>query len=105
MGLGILVVFIILVAIFIIKGIISFSLRVIGLGILIALIFGTIWVCSEKPELHKPISVNTIEYLFKINKDGSMTTTKQITQTVFKEQGVNANPSAELTTSTLQGGN
>ena len=36
--------------------------------------------------MHKPFSINVIEYLVKINDDGSMSTTKQTTQTVLKKQ-------------------
>lgn len=86
MGIGISLLVIVIVGFFILKSIISFSLKVIGLGILIVVAALTIWICSEKPDMHKPFSLNTIEYLFKINKDGSLTTTKQITTTgVYKE--------------------
>ena len=81
MSITISTIIIIVIAFFILKSILSFSLKIIGLGILIALAAFTIWICSEQPKMHKPFSLNTIEYLFKINKDGSMTTTKQITQT------------------------
>ena len=81
MSVGIIAIIVIVIAFFILKSIISFSLKVIGLGILIALAAFTIWICSEQPDMHKPFSLNTIEYLFKINKDGSVTTTKQVTQT------------------------
>ena len=86
MGIGISLLVIVIVGFFILKSIISFSLKVIGLGILVFIAAITIWICSEKPDMHKPFSLNTIEYLFKINKDGSLTTTKQITTTgVYKE--------------------
>ena len=81
MSIGIIAIIVTVIAFFIIKSIVSFSLKIIGLGILIALVAFTIWICSEQPEMHKPFSLNTIEYLFKINKDGSVTTTKQVTQT------------------------
>ena len=86
MGIGITTVIIIILAFFILKSIISFSLKLIGLAILILLAVFTKWICSEKPDMHKPFSMDTSEYLFKINKDGSMTTTKQVTRTVLKEQ-------------------
>jgi len=86
MGVGISVVIVLIVAFFILKSIISFSLRIIGIVLLIAIAAFTIWICSEKPDMHKPFSLNTIEYLFKINKDGSVTTTKQITKTVIKDE-------------------
>ena len=81
MSIGITAIIVIIIAFFILKSIISFSLKIIGLGILIALGALTIWICSQQPDMHKPFSLNTIEYLFKINKDGSVTTTKQVTQT------------------------
>ncbi len=34
-----------------------------------------------RPPLHKPLSLSVIEYLIKINTDGSVTTTKQTTTT------------------------
>ena len=86
MGAGISVIIVLIIAFLILKSIISFSLKLIGTILLIALAAFTIWICSEKPDMHKPFSLNTIEYLFKINKDGSVTTTKQITQTVLKEE-------------------
>ncbi len=84
MGLGIVVLIVAIIAILLIKNIISLGLKIIGFGILAIVIGVTVWVCSTQPEMHKPFSLNTIEYLFKINKDGSMTTTKQTTQTVIK---------------------
>lgn len=53
--------------------------------IVIAIIF-TVGIFIKKPVLHKPFSVNTIEYLIKINDDGSMTTTKQTTYTQFMKE-------------------
>ena len=43
-------------------------------------------VCIIKPVMHKQFSINTIEYLIKINDDGSMTTTKQTTTTVLEKK-------------------
>ncbi len=77
---------IILLVLIVLKCIISVSLRIIGTVLLIGIAAFTIWICTEKPDLHKPFSLSTIEYLFKINKDGSMTTTKQVTQTVIKNE-------------------
>ena len=84
MSLGIIVLVVVLTAILLIKNIISLGLKIIGFGILVLFAGLTIWICSSQPDMHKPFSINTIEYLFKINKDGSMTTTKQTTQTVIK---------------------
>ena len=82
-GISVLVVFIVLAVI--LKNIISFWIKLTAFVILAAALAVTIWVCSAQPDMHKPFSINTIEYLFKINKDGSLTTTKQITQTVTKK--------------------
>ena len=39
-----------------------------------------------KPQMHKPFQLNIIEYLLKINTDGSVTTTKTITTDGVKEK-------------------
>lgn len=89
MNLGIAFVVVAVVVFLILKCIVKFSLKIIGLGILILAVSLTIWVCSVKPEIHKQFSLNTIEYLIKINKDGSVTKTKQVTQTIYNEKGAN----------------
>ena len=76
----------IIVAILLIK-LIKFGLKMVLFFILAIIVSVTIWICIAQPDMHDPFSVNTIEYLFKINKDGSMTTTKQITETVIKDRG------------------
>lgn len=58
--------------------------KVIFVSVLVIVLAATAWICLTKPEMHKPFSVNTIEYLLKVNKDGSVTTTKQVTKTVIK---------------------
>ena len=65
---------------------IKFGLKMVLFFILAVVVSVTIWICFAQPDMHEPFSVNTIEYLFKINKDGSMTTTKQVTETVIKDQ-------------------
>lgn len=79
---------VIITAILLIK-LIKFGLKIVLFFILAIAISVTIWICVAQPDMHEPFSVNTIEYLFKINKDGSMTTTKQITETVIKDDGRN----------------
>ena len=85
MGIGIAVV-IIIITLIVLKNLISFGLKLAALVILAIALCVTVYICKSQPDMHKPFSLNTIEYLFKINKDGSMTTTKQVTQTVYKEQ-------------------
>ena len=79
---GIVVAIIVLILLF---KLIKFGLKMILFFILAVVVSVTIWICFAQPDMHEPFSVNTIEYLFKINKDGSMTTTKQITETVIKD--------------------
>lgn len=62
------------------------SIKISGLVILCVLFCSTLWICANRPQMHKPLSVNVIEYLIKINSDGSMTTTKQTTTTVLGGQ-------------------
>ena len=63
------------------------GIKVIFISALTIVLAATFWICIAKPQMHKPFSVNTIEYLLKINKDGSVTTTTQITETVIKKEG------------------
>ena len=79
------IIVVIIVAILLIK-LIKFGLKMVLFFLLAIAVSVTIWICAAQPEMHNPFSVNTIEYLFKINKDGSMTTTKQITETVIKDE-------------------
>ena len=78
----------IIVAILLIK-LIKFGLKMVLFFILAVVVSLTLWICIAQPDMHDPFSINTIEYLFKINKDGSMTTTKQVTETVIQDKGVN----------------
>ena len=86
MNIGIVFVVILLITIMMLKCIFNFSLKIFSLCLLILTVVLTVWICSVQPKLHKPLSLNTIEYLLKINKDGSMTTTRQITQTVYQQE-------------------
>ena len=85
MSIGISIIAVIL-ALIIINKLISFGLKIVVFTVLAVLLGATIFVCSAKPDMHKPFSLNTIEYLLKVNKDGSVSTTKQVTKTVYKEQ-------------------
>ncbi|MCQ2739407.1 MAG: hypothetical protein MJ237_04180 [bacterium] len=85
MEIGIVTVIVIVIAFFVLKSVISFSLKVIGIALLIGIISLSIYICSQKPDMHKPFSMDTVEYLLKKNDDGSMTTTKQVTQTSYRK--------------------
>ena len=55
--------------------------------VLILLMFGTtLGICVAAPKMHKEFSISIIDYLIKFNDDGSMSTTKQTTQTVRHKQ-------------------
>ncbi len=55
---------------------------ILGLIILAVL---TVVLCVSNPKIHKPFQLNIIEYILKINSDGSVTSTKSVTTTVIKE--------------------
>ena len=76
----------VVIAFVILLNLIKFSLKV-AVFVTFAVVLGaTIWICTAKPDMHKMFSLNVIEYLMKINKDGSVTTTKQVTQTVVDKK-------------------
>lgn len=54
--------------------------------LLIVVVILTIYVCAKLPKLHKPISLQTIEYALKFNTDGSVSTTKTITTTKMTQE-------------------
>ena len=80
------VIVICLIIFLIFKFVPKLNLGKIGSAFLILLILLSIVFCIAKPVMHKPFSINTIEYLIKINDDGTMTTTKQTTTTVLEKK-------------------
>lgn len=56
---------------------------ILGLIILTVL---TVALCISNPKMHKPFQLNIIEYILKINADGSVTSTKSVTTTVIKQE-------------------
>ena len=62
------------------------NLSKLGKLIFVFVILLTALICVLKPVMHKQFSINTIEYLIKINDDGTMTTTKQTTTTVLEKK-------------------
>lgn len=85
MGIGIIGIIAAVVLIVILAKIIKFGLKMALLTIFTVVAALTVWICFSQPPMHEPFSVNTIEYLLKFNKDGSVTTTKQVTETVVTE--------------------
>ena len=59
--------------------------KISGLAIAFVVVL-TIALCVSKPVMHKQFSINPVEYLIKINDDGTMTTTKQTTTTVLEKK-------------------
>ena len=86
MGLGIVTIIAVIILALVLFKIINFGLKVIGFLILAIVLGVTIWIYSAPPEMHKPFSLETIEYLLKINKDGSLSTTKQVTKTIYTQE-------------------
>ena len=86
MGIGIIGLLIAIIIFVLFLNIVKIGIKILCFVVLALVLGVTIWICSAQPNMHKPFSLETIEYLFKINKDGSVTTTKQITQTVLKDK-------------------
>ncbi len=42
-------------------------------------------LCITQPKMHKPFQLSIIEYIIKINTDGSVTSTKSVTTHTIKE--------------------
>lgn len=57
-----------------------------GILLFLTVICLTVGICVLQPSMHKPFSINVIEYLVKFNDDGSVTTTKQTTTTVLEDK-------------------
>ncbi len=60
--------------------------KLFSITFLILLAGLTVVFCVTSPRMHKPFQLNIIEYILKINTDGSVTTTKSVTTTVIKEE-------------------
>ena len=60
------------------------SLKFFCIIIFLFVIISAAALCITKPKMHKPFQMNIIEYIMKINADGTTTTTKQVTTTTFQ---------------------
>ena len=60
-----------------------FDLKKAGAVLVMFFICGTAWIWIDMPVMHKQFSIDIVEYLVKINEDGSMSTTKQTTKTIL----------------------
>ncbi len=65
----------------------KFNLKFLVISIIIFAGILTAGFCIVQPKMHKPFQLNIIEYIIKINTDGSITSTKSVTtQTVNEVQ-------------------
>ena len=60
-------------------------LKFAGVIICLGALLATFGIFFIQPKMHKPFSIDIIEYLIKFNNDGTMTTTKQTTKTIMKK--------------------
>ena len=76
-----------LVTLWVLSSVKNLSLKITGIVLIVLMLGATVGICAASPKLHKQFSINIIEYLIKINDDGSVSTTKQTTQTILHRQG------------------
>ena len=88
-ALGILAALILLLLV--IKQVKNFSTGAFAVALALIALGTTITLCCIAPKMHKQFSVSVIEYLIKINDDGSMSTTKKTTQTILQKQQTGEN--------------
>lgn len=62
------------------------NLKTAAVIVLVLGVLSTGAICVLQPVMHKPFSIDIIEYFIKINDDGSMTTTKQVTKTIINDK-------------------
>lgn len=61
------------------------KLQSIFILLALTVIIFTVYICVTLPKMHKPLSLQTIEYALKFNTDGSVTTTKTVTEMIKGE--------------------
>ena len=78
------------VVLFIILGLVLLfkfmPIKVSGVILSVAALLFSAGICIVHPKMHKPFTIDIVEYFIKFNDDGSMTTTKQTTKTIFKQK-------------------
>lgn len=75
-----------IVFLWVLKSVKNLSLKITTIICIAAMIAATTFICIATPVMHKPFSINVIEYLIKINDDGSVSTTQKTTQTVIQKK-------------------
>lgn len=63
----------------------KFNLKFLLISIIIFAGILTAGFCIVQPKMHQPFQLNIIEYIIKINTDGSVTSTKSITTQTINE--------------------
>ena len=61
------------------------NFKLVSVVLFLSAFVASTYICMIKPQMHKPFSIDIIEYIMKINDDGSMSTIKQVTTTVIKQ--------------------
>lgn len=62
-----------------------FSLKAMNITIISIAVIATFVICAFNPVMHKQFSIDIIDYIVKINDDGTTTTTKQTTRTILQK--------------------
>ncbi len=61
------------------------SIRFIIVSVVLLAGIMTVLLCAVEPKMHKPFQINILEYIIKINSDGSIESTKSITTQSVQE--------------------
>jgi len=64
----------------------SFNIKAANALLICIAFIATVGICISTPKMHKQFAFSIIDYLIKFNDDGSMSTTKQTTQTLLQKQ-------------------
>lgn len=85
MGLAIILLCITILSAIVLK-FLNMNLRTTIIVIICISTISTIGLCIKKPDMHKQVSIDIVDFLFKRNDDGSITTTKQTTRTIIQKK-------------------
>lgn len=74
------------IGLFLIFRIFNLSVKTMSIIIFCLAFCVTAFMCVVTPVMHKPFSIDIVDYLIKINDDGTTTTTKQTTRTILQKK-------------------
>ncbi len=84
---GLAIILLIAVAVlFLVFKVLNLSVKAMSIIIFCIAFLFTTFICFAAPAMHKPFSIDIVDYLIKINDDGTTTTTKQTTRTILQKQ-------------------